>query len=91
MGSKIGQQPIKLPEGVTVKVTGDVVSVTGPKDSLERKLPYGFKVEEKDGLLIVKPRSNTFSLSPNYGTIRALLANMVEGVSVGWKKVLERG
>ncbi len=87
--SKIGKQPVKLPEGVTAKITRDLVVVSGSKGSLERKLPHGFSVEEKDGFLTVKPQNNTYSLSPNYGTTRALLANMVTGVSVGWKKVLE--
>lgn len=87
--SKIGKQLIKLPEGVIVKITGDVVLVSGAKGSLERKLPHGFSVEEKDGFLTVKPQNNSFSLSPNFGTTRAILANMVTGVSLGWKKVLE--
>lgn len=87
--SKIGKQLIKLPVGVTAKITGNVVVISGPKGSLERKLPHGFSVEEKEGSLTVKPQNNTYSLSPNYGTTRALLANMVAGVSVGWKKVLE--
>lgn len=87
--SKIGRQSIKLLEGVTAKISGDVVVISGPMGSLERKLPHGFSVEEKDGFLTVKPQNNTFALSPNYGTTRALLANMVVGVSTGWKKVLE--
>ena len=87
--SKIGKQLIKLPEGVTAKITGNVVVISGQRGSLERKLPHGFSVEEKDGFLTVKPQNNTYSLSPNYGTTRALLANMVMGVSTGWKKVLE--
>ncbi len=87
--SKIGKQPIKLIEGVTAKITGDVVVITGPNGSLERKLSHGFSVEEKDGFLTVKPQNNTYSLSPNFGTTRALLANMTIGVSTGWKKVLE--
>lgn len=87
--SKIGKQLIKLPEGVTAKIEGSSVTISGSRGSLERKLPHGFSVEEKDGSLTVKPQNNTFSLSPNYGTTRALLANMVLGVSTGWKKVLE--
>lgn len=87
--SKIGKQPVKLLEGVTAKITGDVVVISGVKGSLERKLPHGFSVEEKDGFLTVKPQNNTYSLSPNFGTTRALLANMVTGVSTGWKKILE--
>ncbi len=87
--SKIGKQPIKLTEGVTVKIAGDLVTVSGPKGNLEKKIPHGFSVEEKDGYLTVRPESNTFALSPNYGTTRALLANIVKGVSLGWSKVLE--
>ena len=87
--SKIGKQPIKIPEGVTVKVAEGVVSISGPKGNLERKLAHGFETEIKDGFLTVKPVSNTFALSPTYGTTRAILANMVNGVSTGWKKVLE--
>ncbi len=87
--SKIGKQLIKLPEGVTAKITGDLVVILGPKGNLERKLPHGFSVEEKEGSLAVKPQNNAFALSPNFGTTRAILANMVLGVSTGWKKVLE--
>jgi len=87
--SKIGKQLIKLPVGVTAKITGDLVVITGFKGNLDRKLPHGFSVEEKDGFLTVKPQNNTFALSPNFGTTRALLNNMVLGVSTGWKKVLE--
>jgi large subunit ribosomal protein L6 len=87
--SKIGKQPIKLPKEVTVEINDRSVVVSGPRGSLVRSLPRGIGVVEKDGELLVAPKKDSPSISAVYGTTRALIANMVTGVSTGWKKVLE--
>jgi len=87
--SKIGKKPIKLPEGVSVEVETSKVTVTGPAGTLAKELPAGFSATVKDGWLTVAAKQGP-SLAPAlHGTTRAILANMVTGVSVGWKKVLE--
>lgn len=87
--SKIGKQPIKLPEGVTVEINDRSIVVSGPRGSLVRSLPRGIGVVEKDRELLVSPKKDSFAISAVYGTTRALIANMVIGVSAGWKKILE--
>lgn len=87
--SKIGKLPIKLPEGVSVEIKGSEVTVTGPKGVLARKMPRGIEAEVKDGVLFITTKKTSSAISALYGTTRALIANMVAGVSVGWKKVLE--
>jgi large subunit ribosomal protein L6 len=86
--SKIGKAPINLPVGVEVKVTTGLVSVSGPKGKLERKLPRGIEVEQKESSLNLYRRSAAVSPAV-YGTTRALVANMVKGVVEGWQKTLE--
>lgn len=87
--SKIGKQPVKLPEGVTAEISRDALVIKGPKASLTRSFPKVIKIENKEGNLIVSLTKNSSSLFPVYGTSRALIANMVRGVTDGWKKVLE--
>ena len=87
--SKIGQLPIKIPAGTTVTVTGDVVTVSGPKGNLTFKLHRGLEVNQKDGVLTVSQKAKNQALSPVYGTARAIINNMVNGVTTGWKKTLE--
>jgi large subunit ribosomal protein L6 len=85
--SKIGKQPIVLPEGVKAEISDREIVVSGSRGSLKRKLPRGVEINQKDGLLIVSIKSE--SLMAIFGTIRVLVANMVKGVSVGWTKQLE--
>jgi large subunit ribosomal protein L6 len=87
--SKIGKQPVTIPNGVTVEVVGSTVNVSGPKGKLSQKLADGViaKAEGNEVLVTVK-RADKKHLS-NWGTYRMLLANMVKGVSEGWSKKLE--
>ncbi len=87
--SKIGRLPIKLPQGVTLSVDGRMARVTGPKGTLEVKLPRGIEVESKDDVVNVSVKGKSKIDSSNHGTIRALLNNNVTGVSTGWNKQLE--
>jgi len=82
--SRIGRLPINIPEGVTVTVNSNRVSVVGPKGQLEWVMPEGVgaKIEE-DKVLVTAKLSNLHGLS------RSLINNMVLGVSQGWSKTLE--
>lgn len=87
--SLIGKKLINLPEGVTTAIEGHVFKVTGAKGTLQKNLPKGISVE-KDGSDIkvgVSQKDKTSNVM--HGTYRALIANMVKGVSEGWEKRLE--
>lgn len=87
--SRIGKKPIPVPDNVTVTATGNGVVVKGPKGELNRTLPMGILVEAKGNTATVtigNPLHTNFAL---WGLSRALVANMVEGVSKGFEKKLE--
>lgn len=87
--SLIGKKPISIPEGVKVVVDGNIVSVSGPKGELKKTLPKHVELKiDADGVLVsVKGKEKSALVS--HGTTRALVANMVQGVSAGWEKTLE--
>lgn len=85
--SKIGKTPIQIPSGVKIEETNRTVKITGAKGSLDYALPSGIKIEESEGKLLIT-RDNRVD-SAIYGTTRANIANIVKGVSEGWKKELE--
>jgi large subunit ribosomal protein L6 len=87
--SRIGKAPIELPQGVEVKVEGDVVRVKGPKGELEQTLRPETEIRIEDGQLLVTRKADTKQHRAYHGLTRALLANMVEGVSTGFRKGLE--
>jgi len=87
--SRIGRLPIRLPEGVSLDVAGRLVKVTGPKGTLERRIPSQIVVEKKEDLVVVVAKGKSKRVKALHGTTRANLANMVHGVSEGWSKTLE--
>ncbi len=87
--SRIGRTPISLPQGVDFKVQDRLVTVKGSKGELKHQLPNLIEVEVKDGLVQVKRLNDTKQAKSLHGLTRALLANMVIGVSQGYTKVLE--
>ena len=88
--SKIGKLPIVIKEGVAVTVTGNSATVTGPKGTLTFPIPAGIVVTVADGKAQVGQEEKTREITKNlYGLTRAMLANMVTGVSVGVDKKLE--
>jgi large subunit ribosomal protein L6 len=88
--SKIGKMPVEIKEGVTVTITDGVIAVTGPKGNLSYTIPAGLNVVSQDGKIVVtqqeKAKDQTKAL---FGLARALIANMVTGVSTGFEKKLE--
>ena len=87
--SRIGKKPITIPEGVEVKMEDNLVKVKGPKGELQREVPAEIKVEIKEKELLVSPQKETKRTKALWGLSRALLSNMVEGVSQGYIKKLE--
>ena len=88
--SRIGKLLIKVPNTVTVALTDENIIITGPKGTLTRKLPRVISVTKtEEGLLKVSVKKSTNESKKIHGTERALIANMVAGVSVGWSKTLE--
>lgn len=87
--SRIGNQPIELPQGVEVKIDGATVRVKGPKGELERTLRPEVKVKVEDGQIVVTRQSEAKQHRAYHGLTRALVANMVEGVATGFRKGLE--
>jgi len=88
--SRIGNLPVNLPGGVTLSVSDtNVVSVKGPLGTLTQTVDKDLKVEVVDGHVLVSRPSESKNHKSLHGLYRALIANMVEGVSKGYKKELE--
>lgn len=88
--SRIGNKPITVPQGVTVTVgNNNVVTVKGTKGTLTQQLPPEMEISQEDGTLTVKRPSDSKEHRARHGLTRALLNNMVLGVSAGFQKVLE--
>ncbi|OGD63836.1 50S ribosomal protein L6 [Candidatus Beckwithbacteria bacterium RBG_13_42_9] len=87
--SRVGKQILAIPQGLTVKVEGKIVTVTGPKGTLSLKLNPEVTVEVKNSLLEVKAKGNSKYVQSLHGLIRSLLANMVKGLTKGFEKRLE--
>lgn len=87
--SRIGKKPVKIPEGVTVKMDGNVLSATGPKGSLNLEIRPEVKVTVEDKNLLIERVSETAKAKSLHGLTRTLVENTVMGVSQGWNKGLE--
>lgn len=87
--SRIGKLPVEVPSGVETTQDGRDITITGPKGSLKLRLPKSIEVERVDGSLIVKTGSNSKLGRSLHGTTRALIANMVKGVTEGFTKQME--
>jgi len=87
--SRIGKQPIKIPEGVNINIDSDQVVVSGPKGEIKHNLPKAVFVKKKEDYLEVSTKDRSKQGKANFGTTRALLANIVLGVTNGWVKQLE--
>ena len=87
--SRIGRMPIAIPSGVTVNIDGKTVTVSGPKGELSRPLPSDMRINLEGDVLTVSRPSDSKEHRSQHGLTRSLLANMVEGVSRGFERVLE--
>jgi len=88
--SRVGRKPISIPEGVKVVIKEDLIVVEGPKGKLSRKLLLPLvKVKIADNQISVERAADTKRHRSLHGLTRTLVANMVEGVTVGFRKTLE--
>jgi large subunit ribosomal protein L6 len=87
--SRIGKKPIHLPDNVTVDIQGNEVTVKGPKGDLCRTFDPDMEITLEDGVLVVERPTDHRTHRAIHGLTRALLANMVTGVSEGYSKELQ--
>ncbi len=87
--SRIGKQPVPIPEKTKIDINGANVTVTGPKGSLSFEVPPDINVAIEEKELVVKRKSDLKKNRALHGLTRALIYNMVEGVNKGYKKELQ--
>jgi large subunit ribosomal protein L6 len=87
--SRVGKLPIALPKGVQITLTDLVLTVQGPKGTLQRSIPASLDVEIAKETLAFKRRDDSKEARSTHGLIRALVSNMVRGVSEGFNRGLE--
>ncbi|MBR5639917.1 MAG: 50S ribosomal protein L6 [Muribaculaceae bacterium] len=87
--SRIGKLPIAIPAGVTIDMKDNVITVKGPKGELKQAVNPNIKVEIEDGNINVSRPDDNRESRAQHGLYRALINNMVTGVSTGFKKELE--
>lgn len=86
--SKVGKLPVAVPAGVTVTMSDGVIAVKGPKGELKQSYSENVIVEFKDGQITVAPKEDTKAANSAHGLYRALISNMVTGVTNGFTKTL---
>jgi len=87
--SRLGKLPVAVPDKVTVDVKGDAITIKGPKGELKTLNSSDVVVEVKDGKVWVKPKDDSQRARAMWGTVRANVKNLVEGVTNGYKKQLD--
>jgi large subunit ribosomal protein L6 len=87
--SRIGKQPIPVPDGVEVTIEPELVRVKGPKGELQERVARAIGVEQQNGEVVVTRPSDRGEHRALHGLTRSLIANMVEGVTNGYEKRLE--
>ncbi len=86
--SRIGNNPITVPEGVTVEITDNVITAKGKLGELTQEYT-GIDIKIEDATITLERQSEKKEVKSKHGLYRALIANMIEGVSKGWTKELE--
>ncbi len=87
--SRIGKLPIQVPESVQIEIKGSEVTVKGPKGEMKRQFSPDITITKEDGVILVNRDSDLAPIRALHGTTRAVLANMVHGVSTGFTTELE--
>ncbi len=87
--SRVGKQPIKIPSGVSVEIGKSEIKINGPKGSLTQFTMSGISVKQDGDELVLSRSSEDRKIRAKHGLMRALLANMVQGVMDGFSKKLE--
>ncbi len=87
--SRVGRKPVEIPAGVTVTLNGNTVTVKGPKGELTRTFHSDIEVKVEDNNVVVSRPTDEKLHRSLHGTTRAIIANMIEGVSKGFERNLE--
>jgi large subunit ribosomal protein L6 len=87
--SRIGKQPVPVPDGVEITIESELVKVKGPKGELEERVARDIGVEQQNGEVLVTRPTDRGEHRALHGLTRSLIANMVEGVTNGYEKRLE--
>lgn len=87
--SRIGRKPIPVPKGVEVKIDGSEVTVKGGKGTMQFGIMPNISVALEDGTVVVKRENDEKAVRAAHGMTRAILSNMITGVSTGFERVLE--
>lgn len=87
--SRIGKKPIEIPNGVDININGQTVEVKGPKGTLKQTFDRDMAISLEDGILTVQRPNETKRIKALHGLTRTLIANMIIGVTEGFKKELE--
>ena len=87
--SRIAKAPVQLPKGVEATIASGAMSLKGAKGTLKMQLSDQVQIANENGVLKVSPKNNSQSANAIAGTTRALVANMVKGVSQGFERKLE--
>ena len=87
--SRIGRLPVQIPKGVDVKIEGRAVTVKGPKGELSMELAEPIEIAQNDGVITVTRPNDEGKVRALHGLSRTLVANMVTGVTEGYRKTLE--
>ena len=86
--SRIGKQPVILPQGVDINILNNTVLVKGKKGELKNSFPESVKIVKEDNKILVSPINNTNSAKGSWGLVRTMINNMVVGVEEGFSKSL---
>jgi large subunit ribosomal protein L6 len=87
--SRVGNKPVAVPSGVTANIEGQTVKVKGPKGALQVLLHGDVSAKLEDGAVRVDPRNDSQQARAMWGTYRALVAKLIEGVTKGYERKLE--
>jgi len=87
--SRVGRQPVPVPAGVKVELTDGEVRVQGPQGRLSHRLPAEVAVRVEGSSVIVERRGESKRHRAMHGTVRSVIANMVQGVATGYRRELE--
>lgn len=87
--SRIGTIPVSFPKEVKIAIEKDTIHLEGPKGKVSLKIPAGISAEKKDNSLLFKKHNDLKQTKADHGTTRALIVNIVEGITQGHKKELE--
>jgi len=87
--SRVGKKPVPVPTGVNVTIRDTIITVKGPKGELKRTIPTSVTPRLEAGSVVVERKGNSREERSRHGLLRALIANMVKGVTTGYSRQLE--